>query len=143
MKTTKTVEIYDLFLTLITDTDMCKMAEEDIKHNATNYLKFSISEFKQCKKNLVIGEDENGEQVIMDELDLEEQTVLAYGCVYYWLHSKVLFNKLMKQRINTKDYNQSSPANILLRMNELLDFFGKKFLRLRKSYGNRDFKGFN
>ena len=79
----------------------------------------------------------------MDELTTEEQNILAQGCVLYWIESKTNYNKLMKNQINTKDYNQLSNANVLLRLNELLDYYRKNFLRQRKAYSRRmdDFNG--
>ena len=51
----------------------------------------------------------------------------------------------MKNQINTKDFNQLSNANVLLRLNELLDFYRREFNRLRKAYSNNydDFAGWS
>ena len=40
----------------------------------------------------------------------------------------------MKNQIKTKDYNQLSNANVLLRLNELLEYYRREFNRLRKAY---------
>ena len=64
---------------------------------------------------------------------------------YYYLHHKVMYNKMMKNAINTKDFNQLSNANLLLRLNELLNDTRKEFNRRRKAYTRRydDFEGWN
>ena len=114
-------EVIDLAFSLIHDTDLAKLAEEDLKHLAYNFLTFSIAKFKECKSDLTI----------------EEKTILAYGVVYYWLQHKSNYNKLLKNAINTKDFQQLSNANLLLRLNEMTDNARKEFFRMRKAYSRR------
>jgi hypothetical protein len=49
---------------------------------------------------------------------------------------------MLRNVINTKDFNSLSPANILLRMGELQDYYRKEFFRMRKAYTKR-YDGFN
>ena len=138
-------EVFNLMYGLITDTDLAKLSDEDLKDLSLTFLKFAIVKFKECKADLTLIEDENGETYLKDELTLEEQSILAYGMLYYYLHHKVMYNKMMKNAINTKDFNQLSNANLLLRLNELLNDTRKEFNRRRKAYSKRydDFEGFN
>jgi hypothetical protein len=100
--------------------------------------------FKECKKNLeLIKVEEN--YYVTDILSIEERNIIAQGMVYYWIESKANYNKLMKNQINTKDFNQLSNANVILRLNELLDFYRREFNRLRKAYTRNydDFEGWS
>lgn len=138
-------DVFNLMYGLITDTDLAKLSDEDLKDLSLTFLKHTIVKFKECKADLTLVDDENGETYFKDELDLEEQSILAYGMLYYYLHHKVMYNKMMKNAINTKDFNQLSNANLLLRLNELLNDTRKEFNRRRKAYSKRydDFEGFN
>lgn len=138
-------EIFDAFYSLIKDTDFYKMDDEDLYKLTKVYFEMSATRFKECKSNLELVQDENGNYYTTDKLTLEERNILAQGCVYYWIESKVNYNKLMKNQINTKDYNQLSNANVLLRLNELLDYYRRNFHRLRKAYTQRykDFSGWD
>ena len=98
--------------------------------------------FKECKKNLELVSDEEGNHYTTDVLSMEERNIIAQGMVFYWIQSKANYNKLMKNQINTKDYNQLSNANVLLRLNELLDYYRREFNRLRKAY-TKNYDGFN
>ncbi len=142
---TRVEDILNLAFALITDTDLAKLSDEDLADLSTSFLTFAIKDFKECKKDMTITENEEGERVLTDELTSEEQAILAYGWLYYWLHHKVMYNKMLRNVINTKDFNQLSPANILLRMTELMEDARKNFLRARKRYtGNyTDFEGFS
>ena len=138
-------EIIDLAFSLIHDTDLAKMAEEDLKHLAYNFLNFAIVKFKECKADLTIVENEFDEKCFKDELTMEEKIILAYGWTYYWLHHKAMYNRMLKNAINSKDFNQLSNANLLLRLNEMMENTRKEFFRLRKAYSKNmdDFTGWS
>ena len=137
-------EIFDTFYSLIKDTDLGKLSEEDLYKLTKVYYEMASTRFKECKKNLeLIKVEEN--YYVTDILSIEERNIIAQGMVYYWIESKANYNKLMKNQINTKDFNQLSNANVLLRLNELLDFYRREFNRLRKAYSNNydDFAGWS
>ena len=137
-------EIFDRFYSLIKDTDLAKLDDEDLYKLTKVYYEMAATRFKECKNNLELVQDEEGNYYTVDKLTVEEQNIIAQGMILYWIESKTNYNKLMKNQINTKDYNQLSNANVLLRLNELLDYYRKNFLRQRKAYSRRmddDFNG--
>lgn len=136
-------EIFDRFYSLIKDTDLAKLNDEDLYKLTKVYYEMAATRFKECKNNLELVQDEEGNYYTVDKLTIEEQNIIAQGMILYWIESKTNYNKLMKNQINTKDYNQLSNANVLLRLNELLDYYRKNFLRQRKAYSRRmdDFNG--
>ena len=137
-------EIFDRFYSLIKDTDLAKLDDEDLYKLTKVYYGMAATRFKECKSNLELVQDEEGKYYTVDKLTIEEQNIIAQGMILYWVESKANYNKLMKNQINTKDYNQLSNANVLLRLNELLDYYRKNFLRQRKAYSRRmddDFNG--
>ena len=137
-------EIFDRFYSLIKDTDLGKSSEEDLYKLSKTYYEMASTRFKECKKNLELIKVEE-DYYVTDILSTEEKNIIAQGMVYYWVQSKANYNKLMKNQINTKDFNQLSNANVLLRLNELLDFYRREFNRLRKAYSNNydDFVGWS
>lgn len=137
-------EIFDRFYSLIKDTDLAKLSDEDLYKLTKVYYEMASTRFKECKNNTELVQDEKGNYYTVDKLTIEEQNIIAQGMILYWVESKANYNKLMKNQINTKDYNQLSNANVLLRLNELLDYYRKNFLRQRKAYSRRmddDFNG--
>ena len=136
-------EIFDRFYSLIKDTDLAKLDDEDLYKLTKVYYEMASTRFKECKNNLELVQDEEGNYYTTDKLTVEEQNIIAQGMILYWIESKTNYNKLMKNQINTNDYNQLSNANVLLRLNELLDYYRKNFLRQRKAYSRRmdDFNG--
>ena len=138
-------EIFDRFYSLIKDTDLAKLDDEDLYKLTKVYYEMASTRFKECKNNTELVQDEEGNYYTTDKLKVEEQNIIAHGMVYYWIESKANYNKLMKNQINTKDFNQLSNANVLLRLNELLDFYRREFNRLRKAYTRNydDFEGWS
>ena len=138
-------EIFDRFYSLIKDTDLAKLDDEDLYKLTKVYYEMASTRFKECKNNTELVQDEEGNYYTTDKLTVEEQNIIAQGMVYYWIESKANYNKLMKNQINTKDFNQLSNANVLLRLNELLDFYRREFNRLRKAYTRNydDFEGWS
>lgn len=138
-------DIFDIFYSLIKDTDLAKLSDDDLYKLTKVYYGMASTRFKECKKNLELIEDEEGNHYVTDVLTIEEQNILSQGMVYYWIQSKANYNKLMKNQINTKDYNQLSNANVLLRLNELLEYYRREFNRLRKAYTKNydDFNGWD
>lgn len=138
-------EIFDRFYSLIKDTDLAKLDDEDLYKLTKVYYEMASTRFKECKNNLELVQDEEGNYYTTDKLTVEEQNIITQGMVYYWIESKANYNKLMKNQINTKDFNQLSNANVLLRLNELLDFYRREFNRLRKAYTRNydDFEGWS
>lgn len=137
-------EIFDRFYSLIKDTDLAKLDDEDLYKLTKVYYEMASTRFKECKNNTELVQDMEGNYYTVDKLTIEEQNIIAQGMILYWVESKANYNKLMKNQINTKDYNQLSNANTLLRLNELLDYYRKNFLRQRKAYSRRiddDFNG--
>ena len=127
-------EIFDTFYSLIKDTDLAKLSDDDLYKLTKVYYEMASTRFKECKSNLELVQDEEGNHYVTDKLTMEEKNIIAQGMVFYWIESKANYNKLMKNQINTKDYNQLSNANVLLRLNELLEYYRREFNRLRKAY---------
>lgn len=138
-------DVFNLMYGLITDSDLARLSNEDLQDLSITFLTYAITRFKESKADLTIIEDELNNKCFKDELTMEEKMILAYGMLYAWLHHKVMYNRMLKNAINTKDFQQLSQANVLLRANELLDYTRKEFNRLRKAYTKRynDFEGWS
>jgi len=66
-------------------------------------------------------------QQFNQDLDDEIIEILAIGEIYYWLSPKVLNTENLKNALNTKDFQQSSLANLLKELQSLRDSLYKEF----------------
>lgn len=143
-------EIFARLAVIIEDTKFNKLSDEEIEFIFIKYLESSIVLFKELNKKYKpkIIRDDYGEYFIVktinddgEELDLEEQTILAYGMVIAWHESKIFRDRFLKQNINTKDFTQLSNATMLMNNNNLYEISQKQFIKRRRRYRNRDWNG--
>lgn len=137
-------DILSKFFALIKDTDYNKLTDEELVELSKIYFDFSCAKFKELKKDLTFVK-QGGQFYLAESLTTEEQIIIAYGMTVYWYEEKVNYNRMLRNVVNTKDFNHLSQANTLLRLTELLDYHRKEFNRLRKAYTEnyKDFEGFN
>lgn len=133
--------VKDMFLSLIDDVDLALLSEDDLEHLMDNWLKLSIMEFHNCKKDLTITTDDSGEMTFNDELNNEEIGILAYGMLLAWLEPKIRCWDTIKQHTGTSDFNKLSNANILLRLNDLQERTEIKLRNLKARYHSKDLVG--
>ena len=143
-------EIFARLAVIIEDTKFNKLSDEEIEFIFIKYLESSIVLFKELNKKYKpkIIRDDYGDYFIVktinddgEELDLEEQTILAYGMVIAWHESKIFRDRFLKQNINTKDFTQLSNATMLMNNNNLYEISQKQFIKRRRRYRNRDWNG--
>ena len=137
-------DILNKFFALIKDTDYNKLTDDELVELSKVYFDFACTKFKELKKDLTFIKQDN-KFYLVDELTTEEQVIIAYGMTVYWYEEKVNYNRMLRNVVNTKDFNHLSQANTLLRLTELLDYHRREFNRLRKAYTEnyKDFEGFN
>lgn len=144
---TPVTEVFARFAVLVEDSKYNKLSDEEIDFILVKYLESAFVLFKEfnVKFKPTIFTDEIGEKYIQknneEEVDLEEQQILAYGMVIAWHESKIYRDKFLKQGMNTKDFNQLSNATMLMNNRELYEVSKKEFVKRRRRYRNRDWNG--
>ncbi|MBP3916378.1 hypothetical protein [Clostridium sp.] len=115
MANTTLQDVYDSFLSKITDYDYLKLSEEDLNEELAMKLKSAIAKF-------IIADDikinEMTEQ-FNRELSYLEIEILAYGMVLSWVEPLVNNVETMKQRLSSKDFSVYSQAKHLAELNEV------------------------
>ena len=143
-------DIYARISVLIEDSRYCKLSDEEIEKKIKKFIENAIVLFKELnvKYKPRIVEDEFGEKFIQktindeeEDLDLDEQVILAHGMLISWHDTVVLRDQFLKQRLNTKDFQQLSNATMLANNNTLHERIYKDFIKMRRRYRNRDWNG--
>jgi len=118
-------KIYDLFLNKISDDMFISLTTENKNAILNGYLKSACSDFKKCKYDLSDRNDTT--QLFNVDLDDIEVEILSIGMVYNWINPKVLNVENLKNALNTKDFSQFSPANLLKEITSLRDKLKSEF----------------
>lgn len=112
MKTTLQ-DVYDAFLSKITDYDYLKLSENDLHEELAIKLKSAIAKF-------IIADDIKINEYTEEfnrELSYLEIEILAYGMVLAWVEPLVNNIETMKQRLSSKDFSIYSQAKHLAELN--------------------------
>lgn len=142
--------IYARISVLIEDSRYCKISDEEIEFIFEKYIETAIVLFKELNKKYKprIVEDEFGEKFIKktinsddEDLDLDEEVILAHGMIISWHNSVVLRDRFLKQNLNTSDFQQLSNATMLANNEDLHKRIEKDFIKMRIRYRNRDWSG--
>ena len=115
MANTTLQDVYDSFLSKITDYDYLKLSEEDLNEELAMKLKSAIAKF-------IIADDIEINEITETfnrELSYLEIAILAYGMVLSWVEPLVNNVETMKQRLSSKDFSVYSQAKHLAELNEV------------------------
>lgn len=115
MANTTLQDVYDSFLSKITDYDYLKLSEEDLNEELAMKLKSAIAKF-------IIADDIEINEITETfnrELSYLEIEILAYGMVLSWVEPLVNNVETMKQRLSSKDFSVYSQAKHLAELNEV------------------------
>lgn len=122
-------EVYDIFLSKITDFDYLNLVESDLQEELLQKLKSATATFFGSDIRLNIDME-----IFNKELDGIEQEILAYGILYEWLSPTVFSIENTKQYINSSDWKIYSQANHLDELRLLLKDIEKKRDYLMRRY---------
>lgn len=122
-------EVYDIFLSKITDFDYLSILESDLQEELLQKLKSAYATFfgSDIKLDLDM-------ETFNKELEYIEKEILAYGILYEWLSPTVFNIENTKQYINSSDWKTYSQAKHLDELRLLLKDVEKKKDYLMKKY---------
>lgn len=146
--------IYEEFLDKITDPDLLLLAEDDQEATKRAYLEYAVKKcamhvlpnFDLSKRTVVeIVDDtipvDEGEESIVEELeafedDLDDSVIvmLTEYMVEAWLKPYLNNADLLRLHMNTKDFNTTSPANMVEKIGARYDEARHRARSLRNEY---------
>lgn len=119
------------FLSKVSEFEFLKLDDNTRTETIDGYMKRALSAFrKNCKYDLFETGDDDTRQfdVVMDEADLDEiLEIVSEGMVVQWLKPYVNQQELLQNVLNTRDFTQYSPAELLLRV-------GNAYAQAKKDY---------
>ena len=127
--------IFEEFKDKITDYDLAEYKSSLQEEVCLSYLKKAVARFKRICKSDLNGLNEFGFE---DDLSDEEIDILTEWMVYFWL--KPIRNDIdnMRSVLNTKDFSQISPANLLTAINTVYEDSRKRARSLMNEYSYLD-----
>lgn len=97
--------------------------------------------FKSCKKNLM--DVDNTLKQFNEDIDEQEQWIICEAMKYIWYERQIYKEEKLRDRLTTKDYENSSPGNLLDKLTKLKLETKKSLDNMIISYSFDSFEGFN
>lgn len=129
MEKTYLAEVYDYFLSSISDYTLLESTPEDIEDDLFTYFKKAKGKFYKCRQSLELSEDEKGKYFAeFDEDGVEvkpvkltdfEIAILTHLMLVEYMKPQLIATEVMKQSLSDKDFKIYSQANQLRELNLL------------------------
>lgn len=132
---TEFTEVYEMFLSKITDYDILKLDEDELNQEFKMLLKKALARFIYIKD---VSVDYNFEQFSRELTGLEIDIISSY-MVSAWISPKINSITLLRQSLSSKDFTMHSQANHLKELIELKDSAEKEAQYWASRYSLMDF----
>lgn len=141
MSETKISEIYESFLSKISDYSFLSLTEEELEQDLFGYFKTARTKFHRCKNNLDVIDNELGEKIFTVELKPFEIEVLSHLMLVEYLKPQVLSSEALKQSLSDKDFKIYSQANQIRELRLLYNTMKSESNKLITEYTFLDLEG--
>lgn len=133
-------DIYELFLSNITDFSFLSMDDISLEENMQKWLINAIPNYPNPKSDLTSFDLQLGE--FTDDLDMMEKVILAKLMAIEYINPFILDESLLKQSLNPKDYRIYSPDKHLETLQKTKDSLNNDVARsiTRQSYSVKNLK---
>lgn len=117
MAVTTYEEIYDRFLSKITDYELSALVDADLNKQLKKLLSNAISDFLYCKQDLSNRTD--GSDTFNIILTDAEKGILAKFMVVQWINPQILRIENLRNELGSRDFQTYSPGNLLDKLSNL------------------------
>ena len=129
---TSYTEIYDIFLSKISDVKILSLSDEDIEQLLESYMFNSIASIKECKTDLT--DVDNINKCFNNDLLGVEKELIASEMVVQWLEPQLNSTLLTKQFFGGKEEKFYAQANQLEKLQALYDYTRINVRKISRDY---------
>jgi len=104
-------DIYDRFLSKITDYELADLLDEEITVELNKFMRSAIVDFKYAESDRLVRNDESKE--FANDLTELEQEIISKFMIVHWLNPQILRLENVRNELGNKDFKLYSPANFL------------------------------
>ena len=131
-------EVYDLFLSSITDDMFLEISEEDTAQMMKELLLSAIPRFEYPHDKNLLESDLVNEQFNC-KLDLQEMKILATYMAVEWIGQQLASIENIRQKYSSSDFTFTSQANHLKQLVELKNKYETEGQHLQRLYSRRKY----
>ncbi|HLG28304.1 MAG TPA: hypothetical protein VI423_11005 [Paenisporosarcina sp.] len=101
-------DVYNIFLSQVTDKNLDQIPEISLKTNLQLWMFSAIGFFSNCRQDL--SDFDLTLNQFNADLTITEQQILAKFMVVVYMDTHLIHDSLLKEQLNSKDYRTYSPA---------------------------------
>lgn len=131
---TNIAEIYDNFLTKISDYSFLELSSNEMDDELFGYFKTARAKFYKCQNSLLTAVDEFGETIIQSQLHPFEIEILTTFMLVEYIKPQVLSSEALRQLLSDKDFKVHSQANQLRELTLVYRNFKKEAEKMVTEY---------
>ena len=126
-------DVYEMFLfTKVQAYKLNKLTLDNKKATLLIYLRLACSKFINCKQDLNLDLLNKRFNVDLTEREID---IITDFMVISWLKPIILSDELLESRLNTKDFYEYSPANLILQIRSTFNEVEINAKKSMKNYG--------
>lgn len=134
---TKFSEVYNLFLTKVTDDMYMELTIEDTKKLLQDLLIASIFKFEFPRVDLTEYKEIDGEMSFVADVSVEEQNILATYMIVEWIGQQLASVEMTRLKYSGSDFKFTSQANHLQKLLTLKQDYEREGFHLQRLYKRR------
>lgn len=117
--------VINAFISKVKAYKIMALLREDREEIVLGYLNAACSKFyRQCSHDLKLRNEE--EKCFEEDLTIDEIDILAELMVVEWLTPQIYDDELLESRLNTKDFTEYSPGNLIEQIRSVYNESRKK-----------------
>jgi hypothetical protein len=124
-------EVYDMFLSKISDYNIANLLETELNEELLMYFKSARTEFHKCKNSLDLDESET---IIVGDLTPYEIKIIVKLMIVEYMTPIMLSSEIVKQSLSDKDFKIHSQANHLRELTLLYRLLQKEAEKMITKY---------
>lgn len=128
-------QIYESFIFKVEGYKLMMLLQEDREDILKLYLNAVCRKIHRKVKNYVdLKNRDNETQEFIDDIDDDMIDIIAECMITEWLRPKIYSDELLESRLNTKDFSEYSPANLIHQIREVFQMSEKASLVAINNY---------
>lgn len=134
-------KVYDRFLRDLEDPDMALIGKDEAYEVCLGHLESAIAlHFPQCTKNLTkYTVEQGGYGTFEEDLELDEQEILALAMKLSWLSGKIYNTDLMERETGDRDFSSTSGIPILKQLSSMEEKLENRIHKYAVKYTYKNF----
>lgn len=131
--------VYNQFLIAVQDYDLLEQGQDFAESQLERLMKRAVSEVEQMLlrvSQLDLTKRNEDHKEFEEDLTDAEIELLVTGMEYYWVHPMLYNSENMHNVLNTRDFNQYAPQNLIFRLREINESAEDRWRRAKRHYSH-------